>query len=161
MKEELKQFGIDIEDIKENSDLIGNIHEAIHQMSLATMKDRFEIILNNNLIEFKEKATNYRTIFGCRISYDNLPENVSFIVREDTKPSYEENEKRMFDCAKYLHSIESHDFTADIPISILNGDKKTIKEYLERQIKIYNENEYEYTDEIKCLKDIVESWEEI
>ena len=101
MKEELRQFDIDIEDITENNDLIDNIHEAIHQMSLATMKDRFEVILNNNLINVREKSTNYRTIFGCRISYDNLPKDVSFIVREDVKPSYEkleqENEK--------LHSI--------------------------------------------------------
>lgn len=101
MKEELRQFDIDIEDITENNDLIDNIHEAIHQMSLATMKDRFEVILNNNLINVREKSTNYRTIFGCRISYNNLPKDVSFIVREDVKPSYEkleqENEK--------LHSI--------------------------------------------------------
>ena len=89
MNEELKQFGIDINTIKESNDLINNISEAIHQMSLATMKDRFEVILNNNLIEFKEKLTNYRTVFGCRISYDNLPKDVSFIVREDMEPSYE------------------------------------------------------------------------
>lgn len=89
MKEELKQFNIDINDIKESNNLIDNIHEAIQQMSLYTMKDRFEVILNNNLIEFKEKSTNYRTIFGCRISYDNLPKDISFIVREDTEPSYD------------------------------------------------------------------------
>ena len=95
MKEELKQFNIDIEDIKENNDLLNNINYAIQQMHLKTIKDRFEVVLNNNLIEFKEKATNYRTIFGCRISYDNLPKDVSFIVREDSKPRYEELEDRL------------------------------------------------------------------
>lgn len=90
MKEELKQFDINIDDIQENNNLFDNISEAIYKMSLVTMKDRFEIILNNNLIETKEKATNYRTIFGCRISYENLDKNISFIVREDTEPSYKE-----------------------------------------------------------------------
>lgn len=98
MKEELKQFGIDINTIKESNDLVNNISEAIHQMSLATMKDRFEVILNNNLIEFKEKSTNYRTIFGCRISYDNLPKDVSFIVREDKEPSYEHLKQELDQC---------------------------------------------------------------
>ena len=95
MEEELKQFGIDINTIKESNDLVNNISEAIHQMSLVTMKDRFEVILNNNLIEFKEKSTNYRTIFGCRISYDNLPKDVSFIVREDMEPSYEQLQQEL------------------------------------------------------------------
>lgn len=111
MRDELKQFNIDINDIKESNNLIDNIHEAIHQMSLVTMKDRFEVILNNNLIEFKEKATNYRTIFGCRISYDNLPKDVSFIIREDTEPSYEQLQSSWNNLREWLEKNykESHD----------------------------------------------------
>ena len=89
MNDELKQFNIDIEDIKEDNNLFDNIQKAIAEMNKYTLSDRYEVILNNNLIEFKEKTTNYRTIFGCRISYDNLPKDVSFIVREDTEPSYD------------------------------------------------------------------------
>lgn len=95
MNKELKAFDIDLDSIETSNNLFDNISEAIHQMSLHTMKDRFEVILNNNLIESKEKLTNYRTIFGCRVSYQDLDKNISFIVREDTKPTYEQLEQKL------------------------------------------------------------------
>lgn len=139
MNEELKKFDIDINDIKESNNLIDNIHEAIHQMSLTTMKDRFEVILNNNLIEFKEKATNYRTIFGCKISYDNLPKDISFIVREDTEPSYDKlqsnwNNLREFindwikDLENQRESIEGTDLFENHTLVILDDIKTRMNE---------------------------------
>ena len=95
MNNELKQFNIDLDTIPESNNLFENISEAIEKMKLATLKDKFEVVLNNNLIESKEKLTNYRTILGCRISYDNLDKNILFIVREDIKPSYEQLEKQL------------------------------------------------------------------
>ena len=95
MNNELKQFNIDLDTIPESNNLFEKISEAIEKMKLATLKDKFEVVLNNNLIESKEKLTNYRTILGCRISYDNLDKNISFIVREDIKPSYEHLEKKL------------------------------------------------------------------
>ena len=95
MSEELKEFDINLEDIEENVYLFNNINEAVEKMRVATLKDRFEVVLNNNLIETKDKYTGFRTILGCRISYDNLDKNVSFIVREDTKPTYEELEAQL------------------------------------------------------------------
>lgn len=92
MSEELKEFNINLEDIEENVYLFNNINEAVEKMRVATAKDRFEVVLNNNLIETKDKYTGFRTILGCRVSYYNLDKNVSFIVREDTKPTYEELE---------------------------------------------------------------------
>ena len=95
MNNELKQFNIDLDTIPESNNLFENISEEIEKMKLATLKDKFEVVLNNNLIESKEKLTNYRTILGCRISYDNLDKNILFIVREDIKPSYEQLEKQL------------------------------------------------------------------
>lgn len=95
MNEELKQFNIDIDDIKFNGELFDNIQKAVDKLKLLTLKDKFEVVLNNNLIECKEKLTNFRTILGCRISYENLDRNISFLVREDNKPSYEELEERI------------------------------------------------------------------
>lgn len=95
MNEELKQFNINLEDIEENNNLFENLNEAIEKMKLYTLKDRFEVVLNNNLIETKEKLTNFKTILGCRISYDYLDKNISFIVREDNKPTYEELEQKI------------------------------------------------------------------
>ena len=97
MSEELKQFNINIDEVKPSEDLFDNIREAIDKMRLATFKNNFEVVLNNNLIECKEIKTQFRTILGCRISYDNLDKNISFIVREDTKPSYEELEQQLKD----------------------------------------------------------------
>ena len=95
MNRELKEFNINLEDIKESNNLFDDLHETIEKMRLHTLSDRFEVVLNNNLIESKEKLTNFRTILGCRISYDNLDKNISFIVREDNKPSYEELEQEI------------------------------------------------------------------
>lgn len=95
MSEELKEFDINLEDIEENVHLFDNIDEALEKMRVAALKDRFEVVLNNNLIETKDKYTGFRTILGCRISYDNLDKNVSFVVREDTKPTYEELETEL------------------------------------------------------------------
>ena len=63
-----------------------------------------EIIrLNNNLIKAIYKPTNYRTILGCRVSYADSEESVSFIVRPDEKPSYECLEQQ---CKKQKEAID-------------------------------------------------------
>lgn len=134
MNEELKQFDINIEDIEFSENLLDNIHEAINKMKLHTLSDKFEIVLNNNLIEAKEKLTNFRTILGCRISYDNLDKNISFIIKEDNKPSYEELEKRIKRCSKYLYLIDSHEFISDIPIAILNGSEQNLSDWNKEEL---------------------------
>ena len=103
-------------------------------------------------------ATLQACYFGDRNAFDEIVriyDKKENITKEDIKPTYEELEKRMYNCAKYLHSIESHDFNADIPISILSGNVNAIKKYLDRQIEIYKDNELEFTDEINCLKEIL------
>lgn len=104
MSEELEEFDIKLEDIEENVYLFNNINEAVEKLKVATLKDRFEVVLNNNLIETKDKYTGFRTILGCRISYDDLDKNVSFIVREDTKPTYEELEDNWDKLKEWLES---------------------------------------------------------
>lgn len=125
MKKELEQFNINIDDIKQNNDLYDNIHEAINRMNLYTLSNRYEIILNNNLIETKEIKTGMRTIFGCRISYDNLPKDISFIIREDKEPSYEELQKRINKAIEYINDYENYymEISHNI-IAILKGDDK-------------------------------------
>ena len=105
MKQETKQFDIDLDKIEENIYLFNNINEAIEKMKKATLKDRFEVVLNNNLIEVKDKYTGFRTILGCKITYDNLDKNISFVVREDNKPTYEELENII---KEVRENIEEH-----------------------------------------------------
>lgn len=120
--------------MKEDNNLFDNINEAIEKLKLKTLADRFEVVLNNNLIETKEKLTNYRTIFGCRITYDNLDKNISFIVREDTKPTYEKLEQRINKAIEYIENnqweLEENGYEDDLKIEskpilkILKGEDK-------------------------------------
>lgn len=93
LKSDLKIFNIDIDDIEFNPHFFEALQEAIAKMREETLLKNLKVVLNNNLIEAIYKPTNYRTILGCRVSYDDLPKDVSFIVRPDDKPSYEKLEE--------------------------------------------------------------------
>lgn len=132
MSEELKEFDINLEDIEENVYLFNNINEAVEKMRVATLKDRFEVVLNNNLIETKDKFTGFRTILGCRISYDNLDKNVSFVVREDTKPTYEELETELQQKENVIKEVREYiEDRYDGEALIHTFDKDNVKELLE------------------------------
>nr|DAQ70797.1 MAG TPA: hypothetical protein [Caudoviricetes sp.] len=87
--DELKAFDIEIEEIKPEKDLFNGIQKAICELKNEYLTKRLEVVLNENLIEVKDKITNFRTILGCRVSYDDLPKDLSFIVRQTAEPTYE------------------------------------------------------------------------
>lgn len=95
LKKELKGFNINIDDIEPNDNILGALEEAIVRMRNEYLINRLEVVLNDNLIEVKDKITNCRTLFGARISYDSLPKDISFIIREDNKPTYEQLEQQV------------------------------------------------------------------
>lgn len=95
MKEELKVFDIDLDSIKSVNNFYEQLRKAIEEMQRNTLNDRFEVVLNDNLIKSKEIKTNFRTIMGCRISYEKFEKDISFIVREDDKPTYEQLEEEI------------------------------------------------------------------
>lgn len=103
LKSDLKIFNIDIDDIELNPHFFETLQEAIDRMREETLAKNFEVVLNNNLIEAREKTTNYRTILGCRVSYADLEKSISFIVRPDEKPSYEYLEQ---ECKKQKEIID-------------------------------------------------------
>ena len=113
--------------MKESNNLFDNLHEAIEKMKLHTLSDRFEVVLNNNLIESKEKLTNFRTILSCRISYDNLDKNISFIVREDNKPSYEELEQEN---KRLKIQVSAREEVANKYKKIIDETRKFIEDWL-------------------------------
>lgn len=122
--EEMKHFNISVDDIKQSDDLFGAIEKTIIKMQHEYYANRLEVVLNNNLIEVKDKITNFRTILGCRVSYDDLADSISFIVRQDTKPSYEELEERINKATKivkensyFINYVEASEL-----LSILTGD---------------------------------------
>ncbi len=112
LKGKLKEFIINIDDVKLNDDIFGTLEEAIYKMKKEDLINRLEVILNDNLIEVKDKITNCRTIFGARISYDNLSEDISFILKKDNKPTYEQLEqqvkKQKETIEKVIEYIQNH-----------------------------------------------------
>lgn len=89
-KKEIRAFDINVDDIKPDEHIFGAIEEAIIKMRNECLIDRLEVVLNNNLIDIKDKITDNRTILGCRFSYADLSKDVSFIVRQDNEPTYEQ-----------------------------------------------------------------------
>jgi hypothetical protein len=118
LKSDLKMFNIDIDDIEFAPHFSEALQEAIAKMREETLLKNLEVVLNNNLIEARYKPTNYRTILGCRVSYADLEESVSFIVRPDEKPSYEcleqqcRKQKEVID--KAIQLLEDDNICADI-----------------------------------------------
>lgn len=92
-KKEMRAFDINVDDIKPDEHIFGAIEEAIIKMRNECLIDRLEVVLNNNLIDIKDKITDNRTILGCRLSYADLSKDVSFIVRQDNEPTYGQLQK--------------------------------------------------------------------
>lgn len=92
-KKEMRAFDINVDDIKPDEHIFGAIEEVIIKMRNECLIDRLEVVLNNNLIDIKDKITDNRTILGCRLSYADLSKDVSFIVRQDNEPTYEQLQK--------------------------------------------------------------------
>lgn len=92
-KKEMRAFDINVDDIKPDEHIFGAIEKAIIKMRNECLIDRLEVVLNNNLIDIKDKITDNRTILGCRLSYADLSKDVSFIVRQDNEPTYEQLQK--------------------------------------------------------------------
>lgn len=102
-KKEMRAFDINVDDIKPDEHIFGAIEEAIIKMRNECLIDRLEVVLNNNLIDIKDKITVNRTILGCRLSYADLSKDVSFIVRQDNEPTYEQLQQQ---CKKQKEVID-------------------------------------------------------
>ena len=102
-KKEMRAFDISVDDIKPDEHIFGAIEEAIIKMRNECLIDRLEVVLNNNLIDIKDKITDNRTILGCRLSYADLSKDVSFIVRQDNEPTYEQLQQQ---CKKQKEVID-------------------------------------------------------
>ena len=118
-KKEMRVFDINVDDIKPDEHIFGAIEEAIIKMRNECLIDRLEVVLNNNLIDIKDKITDNRTILGCRLSYADLSKDVSFIVRQDNEPTYEQlqqqnkKQKEVIDKAIELLGNYKHYSTPD------------------------------------------------
>ena len=134
-KKEMRAFDINVDDIKPDEHIFGAIEEAIIKMRNECLIDRLEVVLNNNLIDIKDKITDNRTILGCRLSYADLSKDVSFIVRQDNEPTYEQlqqqNKKQKEVIDKAIEHIQNNQYFngdnmnclhSEVLLEILKGD---------------------------------------
>ena len=140
LKSDLKTFNIDVEDIEMNPHFFEVLQEAIDKMREETLSKNFEVVLNNNLVEVRDKNTNYKITLGCRVSYADLEESISFIVRPDEKPSYEYLEQQ---CQKQKEVIDKAINDLNIILEIVreqpSGSDCWIIDRLEANKSILNE----------------------
>lgn len=83
------------------------IYKSIEEMRNKYFAENLEVVINKNLIDVFDIKQRKHTIFGCKVSFDNLPKDISFIVREDYKPSYEVLENRINKAIEYINVFES------------------------------------------------------
>lgn len=92
-EKELKHYDINLSDIEDTGKLFENIQEAIDTMREHNYQGELEVILNNNLVITKNRIGKIDTIFGCKVSFEDLEECVSLIV----KPYEEKTADQMFE----------------------------------------------------------------
>ena len=89
IKEELKGFNINIDDI-EPCDFEESIKDLCKNIALALDKQRYEIVLNKNIIDIKDTFTNFHSYMGLKVSFESFEKDIGFIVRPNFELSYDE-----------------------------------------------------------------------
>lgn len=91
MRDELKRFNINLDDIEENCNIYEQIEDAIEKMHEYGYKD-LEVLLNKNLLVVKRVDSGEMTIFGLKVSLENLNKDISFVVipRRKEKTDYKQ-----------------------------------------------------------------------
>lgn len=90
MKEKLKLFEIELEDI-ENVDFENGMIQKIARKYFDEYDlKRLELVLNENIITAKDKFTGIHSYMGMKVSLEPLEKNISFIVRPTSEPTYAE-----------------------------------------------------------------------
>lgn len=147
-KKEMRAFDINVDDIKPDEHIFGAIEEAIIKMRNECLIDRLEVVLNNNLIDIKDKITDNRIILGCRLSYADLSKDVSFIVRQDNEPTYEQLQKENKQLKEQLLVTQTNEETFRLEMKDITQTLGLDEDTLFDDVKVY----------VRSLKD---NWNEL
>lgn len=90
IKEELKGFNINIDDIEPNDITYGAMHELIEKTIIEENVKRFEVILNKNILNIKDRITGIHSYMGLKLSLESLEKDISFIIRPTNELTYDE-----------------------------------------------------------------------
>ncbi len=88
-----KSFNIDIDDITANEISDGAIQEILKKIAIEEDTKRFEIALNENILDIKDKFTGIHSFMGLKLFLEPLERDISFIIRPTDKLTYEELQK--------------------------------------------------------------------
>lgn len=86
---ELEKYNIKISDIEASNKLFDKLQEAIDTMQMNGYYGDLEVILNSNLLIHKNLSKKIDTIFGMKVTFQDLEECVSFVVKPYEKPRCE------------------------------------------------------------------------
>lgn len=117
IKEALKGFNIKIDDI-EPCDFETTIEDLCKNVALELDKQRYEIVLNKNILDIKDTFTNFHSYMGLKLSFESFEKDIGFIVRPNFELSYDELQQQ---CKKqkeinkkaieYINSQKYYDLT--------------------------------------------------
>lgn len=81
VERELERHNIKLSDIEVSNKLFDKLQEAIDAMHMNGYYGDLEVILNSNLLVHKNLSKKIDTIFGMKVSFQDLEECVSFVVK--------------------------------------------------------------------------------
>jgi len=77
-----KTFDIDLSDIEETSDYMSLLDKAIERMVMYYDREMLEVVINEGLVDVHLRLTgDLIAVCGCKVRFDNLPRDVSFVVK--------------------------------------------------------------------------------
>lgn len=90
IKKELKVFNINIDDIEPHEITHGAMHELIEKTIIEENVKRFEVVLNKNILNIKDRLTGIHSYMGLKLSLEPLEKDISFIIRPTNELTYDE-----------------------------------------------------------------------
>lgn len=108
MKEKLKMFNIEVDDIETINFENGLIQQIARKYADEYDLKRLELVLNGNIITAKDKFTGINSYMGMRISLEPLEKDISFIIRPTNKPTYEQLQQENIKLKSTLKEIREY-----------------------------------------------------
>lgn len=90
IEKELKGFNINIDDIEPNEITHGAMQELIEKIIIEENVKRFEIVLNENILNIKDRLTGIHGYMDLKLSLEPLEKDISFIIRPTNELTYDE-----------------------------------------------------------------------
>ena len=107
IEKELKGFNINIDDIEPNEITHGAMQELIEKIIIEENVKRFEIVLNKNILNIKDRLTGIHGYMGLKLSLEPLEKDISFIIRPTNELTYDELQQENKQLKDKLSKIET------------------------------------------------------